>query len=648
MSHASSERLGLSSGSGRVGPVSWQSLALELHPGDLPDEFGWQASIGQLLFAGQAGDLSLECRFGGLRAGRPWCKDGVFDWQFTGSDRSLSGQIYDPSEGDAIGVRLIDGQVDLRLNWPQADQALSAELRLAEFSLAELPREVVEMTGLSLLEGQLRGVLHWTGEDLAGRLEIAGLDFDRPDGLVAGAGLAADIDVEAQPLPGAAGWSFAVALGQHAGELLAGPVYLPPPDEPLTLSMHGRYRPEDGVEVTSLELDDGELLELSGAFGLGLDEQGWSLRSLSIDRAVMQLPQAWARWGEGVASGFGLAGLTTAGRIEAQLRWQEGQIESLQIDLDDLALDDARQRFAIAGLSGRLERDSRSTAIALDWSALELFSLEFGSSRLRAGGEEQNWALSEALRLPLLDGGVVIERLDVEERPGAVPELDFDARIEPLKLARLTRMLGLPEFGGELSGEFPGVLLDGDRLAFAGGIEIAAFSGRISLAELVIERPFGSLPALAAQVEIERLDLAELTGAFNFGHMEGHLSGWVRDLRLLDWQPVAMDARVFTHEDSPRRRISQRAVENLSNLGGGAAALSAPFLGLFEEFPYRRAGLACRLDRNICHIDGVAPHDSGGFYIVQGRLLPRLDVIGHRRLVDWPRLVAQLAAISEE
>ncbi len=604
--------------------------------------------MNQLLVAGQAGDLRLDCRLGGLRAGRPWCGDGEFVWEFDGTDQSLSGELYDPPDGGAIGARLAAGQLDLRLNWPQPDQALSAELRFADFSLAELPQAVAEMLDLSQLEGQLRGNVRWIGERLSGAVEIFELGFDRPDGLVAGADLAADIEIEARPLAGNSGWEFDLTLAQRGGELLAGPVYLPEPEDPLSLSMRGSFRPDDGVEVGALQLADGELLELSGAFALAMDEQGWSLESLTVERLQVLLPEAWARWGEGVAGGFGLTGLDTAGRIEANLRWHDGQIDSLQVVLDDLVLDDARDRFALAGLSGRLERDRSTTVIALDWSALELFSLEFGGSRLRASGDEQRWALSEVLRLPLLDGAVVIERLDVEEQPGAVPELDLDARIEPLELARLTQMLGLPEFGGQLSGQFPGIRLDGDQLAFAGGIEVEAFSGLISLAELVIERPFGSLPALAAQVEIERLDLAEVTGAFNFGHMEGHLSGWMHDLRLLDWQPVAMDARLFTHEDSPRRRISQRAVENLSSLGGRSAALAAPFLGLFEDFAYRRAGLACRLNRNICHIDGVAPHDSGGFYIVQGRGLPRLDVIGHRRLVDWPRLVSQLAAISED
>ncbi|KAA3633826.1 MAG: hypothetical protein DWQ08_01370 [Proteobacteria bacterium] len=182
-------------------------------------------------------------------------------------------------------------------------------------------------------------------------------------------------------------------------------------------------------------------------------------------------------------------------------------------------------------------------------------------------------------------------------------------------------------------------------IAFTGGIEIRAFSGLIALRELVIERPFGTLPALAAQVDATRLDLAQVTAAFDIGHMEGELSGWMHDLRLLDWRPVAMDARFFTHDDAPQRRISQRAVENLSSLGGsvGGALVSNTILPMFETFPYERAGLACRLSNNICHLDGVAPHESGGFYIVEGRGLPRLNIIGHRRLVDWPRLIAQLA-----
>jgi hypothetical protein len=46
-------------------------------------------------------------------------------------------------------------------------------------------------------------------------------------------------------------------------------------------------------------------------------------------------------------------------------------------------------------------------------------------------------------------------------------------------------------------------------------------------------------------------------------------------------------------------------------------------------------------------MDGVAPAPHGGYYLVKGRGIPRIDVIGNSRRVDWPRLVQQLKAATE-
>jgi hypothetical protein len=73
-------------------------------------------------------------------------------------------------------------------------------------------------------------------------------------------------------------------------------------------------------------------------------------------------------------------------------------------------------------------------------------------------------------------------------------------------------------------------------------------------------------------------------------------------------------------------------------------ALSRSFLRFFEDFPYDRLGISCRLENSICAMDGVAPA-ANGYYIVKGRLLPpRIDVIGYAERVNWNSLVAQLAA----
>jgi len=380
---------------------------------------------------------------------------------------------------------------------------------------------------------------------------------------------------------------------------------------------------------------------------LGYSDERWRVTEAELFELEADLEQAWPRWVDGLAASAGFAGLEASGSLAASARLVDGELTALDVLLESFELSDPRGRFDIDKTLARIQQEESVVHLAMDLEGLMVYGLPFGAARVRVAERDEAWILQEPLRLPLFDGAVVVDRLELEPDPEA-RRVTLDAHIEPLSLEQLTATLGWPEFGGELSGFFPGVELRDDRLNVTGGINVNAFSGQIQLSELVVERPFGTLPALAAQVEINRLDLLELTGAFNFGRMEGEVSGWMRDLRLLNWRPVAMDSRLFTHDDVQRRRISQRAVDNLSNLGGGlgGALIGNTVLSVFEDFPYRRAGLACRLSNNICYIDGVAEHESGGFYIVEGRGLPRLDIIGHRRLVDWPQLLSQLEAAT--
>ena len=116
--------------------------------------------------------------------------------------------------------------------------------------------------------------------------------------------------------------------------------------------------------------------------------------------------------------------------------------------------------------------------------------------------------------------------------------------------------------------------------------------------------------------------------------------------------PEAFDAFLFTPpDDRSKHRISQRAVTNLSSIGGGsggsvAAALQGGFLKFFDDFGYKRLGLSCRLANDICLMGGVEKAGSG-YYIVKGAGLPRIDVIGSQTRVAWTTLVRQLGAVME-
>ena len=76
--------------------------------------------------------------------------------------------------------------------------------------------------------------------------------------------------------------------------------------------------------------------------------------------------------------------------------------------------------------------------------------------------------------------------------------------------------------------------------------------------------------------------------------------------------------------------------------------LSTTFLRIFENFSYAQLGIGCRLENDVCHMDGVAPAPEGGYYLVKGAGLPRIDLIGRVRSVHWSRLMGQLEEALRE
>jgi hypothetical protein len=113
---------------------------------------------------------------------------------------------------------------------------------------------------------------------------------------------------------------------------------------------------------------------------------------------------------------------------------------------------------------------------------------------------------------------------------------------------------------------------------------------------------------------------------------------------------VQFDASLKTPAENPgKRRISQKAVDNLTQIGGGATGmLSRSFLRFFEDFSYQKLGLACRLQNDVCQMSGIEEAEQG-YYIVKGGggLPPWINVVGYTRRVDWADLIARLMAVRD-
>ncbi|WP_125180400.1 hypothetical protein [Thiohalobacter thiocyanaticus] len=342
--------------------------------------------------------------------------------------------------------------------------------------------------------------------------------------------------------------------------------------------------------------------------------------------------------------------LQASGRVSGRLGLRDDRLESFDLGLDAVTLEDPGQRLSLHGLAGNLAwgRDDMARTLRIGWQGGSLYRFDLGPAgfHLRSQGDE--YRLLEPAEVEVLDGRLLIEEWALSSPGTDAMRWHIDAILTPVSMARVTTALDWPLMQGQLSGVIPDVRYSDGRIEVDGMLLVRVFDGAVRLQDLRLEQPLGLVPQLQADIAIDNVDLEQLTGTFAFGKIEGRLDGRVRDLWLQNWQPLAFDAELATPEDdASRHRISQKAVDNLSRIGGGVGqALSRTFLGVFEEFPYDRLGIRCRLRNGVCEMGGVAPIDDG-YYLVKGTWLPpRINVIGYADAVDWTALVERLKAAT--
>ena len=68
-------------------------------------------------------------------------------------------------------------------------------------------------------------------------------------------------------------------------------------------------------------------------------------------------------------------------------------------------------------------------------------------------------------------------------------------------------------------------------------------------------------------------------------------------------------------------------------------------LKLFDTFGYSRLGIGCRLQNAVCRMRGLEA-DGARYTLVEGRGLPRIQIVGHQSEVDWAILVDRLQAAA--
>lgn len=591
--------------------------------------------------------------------GEPQRADGGA-WKFTGrvATQRAPGNalgnadvvvVYD-RDGGTLAVDVTQGKSRLSALLP-LDQTSHVQMKVAALPLAWLRGVLASAWPQGRLDG---GTL--TGDialDLApgdtrvsGRVSVDGAHLDSKGGSIAAQKLGAQGSFRIDTGPANASVMFDGNL--DGGQLLLGPLYAQLPQHPVGLHVAGNVGP-GGIALTALDFDDPDALRLAGA--VAFDRRG-NLDKLQLKQFAATLPAAYARYGTTlVRSLTGLDALTTSGSIRGALDIDDNGPRLIDFSAQDVTLDGHGGSVAVAGLDGRLDWRAGASrpATQLKWKALSLYRLVFGPARL--GLEDSGGVLR--LRAPLdigLFGGMFrLARLEWQPDAGKSQRLSAAFAVTDVEVNQLCAAFGWPAFGGKLGGAVPDLEYRGGNLMFGGGLSLNVFGGSVSVTNLAMQHPFGKSPALAADIDMQQLDLAALTGVFGFGQITGAMDGSVHGLRLVDWRPVAFNADLTADGGG---KISQNAIKSLTEVGGGgiAGGIQGMALRLFKTFNYARLGLSCKLAKGVCSMGGIAPDpdaDDNGYTIVQGSGLPHITVIGHQRAVDWATLVGRLKAVTE-
>ena len=436
------------------------------------------------------------------------------------------------------------------------------------------------------------------------------------------------------------------------GQALAGPALLDFAANPLTLDASLQRNGDGPLLVSWLRLEQQNLMRATAQGVVQLTPHP-DILTARVTISSLQFPAAYTSYLQLALATTELGSLQSSGEASGSLEIGHDALTRFDGALHDVSFTAPDARLLIQRASGEIHWAAASgAAIApsgLTWQRAAVYGLSGGPVRLRFVTWQRNFALLGGnSRLPVLDGAVIVRTLVGRDLGTPQAKLDFDADVTPISMPRLSAAFGWPVMNGTLSGHIPLVRYRNHELTFDGDLVAKVFDGIITGSHIVLENPLGPWPSLSADVLARRLDLDLLTHTFAFGSMTGRVDVDVRGLQLFNWSPVAFDARLYTMPgDRSPHRINQNAVTRIAGLGGSAgavrAALESGVLKFFHTFHYARIGIGCRLQNEVCTMSGVGPAPDGGYYLVKGNGLPRLDIIGNVRRVNWPQLIGQIA-----
>jgi hypothetical protein len=552
-------------------------------------------------------------------------------------------------------------QVSMRLDLNQSAPTLSLMTALKQPSSKELLQLRLNCTvPKKIASGAWRctqGLVKSVGIQVPFSLDVAlGFSTDKPEmsatlrisnasltdaaGLHAAEKLSASWQLNATQIDQA--WSWQTQFNWLSGEVFWQPFYL----AEAGYQLHATGQLRDDL----LTVDQGQLgLKQMGEFNFSgqMRWRDYELVNFNGSLPSLDLAHAYPLLLQPLLEKTALSNIDIHGNAALAFTVNDAALKSFDLRLSHVDIADKNHKFAFDQINAHLPLSyDEAKTLSFGYSSGALLNLPLGKTNLQA--QVNRYALTaDNIRLPVLDGALSLSDISAT-RTGGLWYWHLRAQLEPISMTDFSRSLNLPLMQGTAAAEIPLVTYSRGILSTDGRVVLNVFEGTAVVTQLILQQPLGKTPKLNADIALRNLDLGDLTRTFSFGAIEGKLDGDILDLELQNWKPVQFAAQLHSSAGSYPKKISQRAVENISALGGAgaAAAIQRSFLRFFKQFNYKDIGLSCKLRNDICHMGGIeaTPH---GYIIVKGSGIPSITVMGYNQTVAWSDLLARIKRVTD-
>ena len=547
-------------------------------------------------------DIVLRCHSGVVSQQALSCEDGDLSFQETlVNTRQAKLSFYRKQNGD---LKFSIDQFDFANGSASLDLEIykgrwSAEIHTHDVSLAMLSKALPSFPEW-ITSGKIAGELKFAGmngslDRIQGDLRVKGFGFSNDESTLVGEAVATNLGFSSKRHEKR--WRTQLNSTTYKGELYFDPIFIDANESAKDLyGMIDWQLGSQQIKLIDFHMEDPHSMhaELSTVLDV---EKKIAVEPMQVKVNYALFPNVYDNYIQPFLLDTNAADLATKGSLSGEVVVDESRVSQANLNLSYLSLLDNQNRFSLINLNGNMGWGSQyaNKNYTFGFEIADLYKLRLGKSDFTFVNQHNALVLTKPVSVPLLDGSINIESFRVNNPGKGDQSAAMDISLTPVSMSKFSTTLGWPEMNGNLAGYAPNVIYKKGDIEIGGALLVRGFGGTTTIHNLYAEDLFGVTPKLSADVKLNNLDLKSLTETFSFGEITGRMSGRINDMQFVSWAPVQFDAWFGTPEnDKSRHRISQTAVDNLTQVGNGASnVLSKSFLKFFDSFGYDKLGLGC-------------------------------------------------------